>query len=39
MTDIMYYNISEEKLFYFSEILWFTQSLQLRNQELLHEKI
>ena len=33
MTDIMYHNISKKKLFYLSEILCFTQSLQLLNQE------
>ena len=33
MTDIMCHNISEEKLFYFSGSIWFTQSLQL------HEKL
>ena len=42
MTDIMYYNISEKKLFSFSEILCFTQSLQEVQKEikrLLHEKV
>ena len=39
MSDIMCHNISEKKLFYFSEILCFTQNLQLRSQELLHEKV
>ena len=39
MTDIMCHNISEEKLLYFSGSIWFTQSLQLRKQELLHEKV
>ena len=34
MTDIMYRNISQKKLFYFSEVLCFTQSLQLQNQEV-----
>ena len=28
----MYHNISEKKLFHFSEILCFIQSLQLRNR-------
>ena len=43
MTDIMYHNISEKKIFYFSEILWvknakLTQILELQNQEVTSRK-
>ena len=38
MTDIMYHNISEKKIFYFSEILCFTQILELQNQEVTSRK-
>ena len=39
MADIMYHNISEKKLFHFSEILCFTQSLHCEMKRLLHEKV
>ena len=34
ITDINHHNISEKKIFYFGEILCFTQSFQLRNQDV-----